>query len=115
MDSKMTNNTYYDFGSMLISIAEYIRNCSHMPNFTILPADNMHGGSFGSATFGYTAWYIINNEEITTNWEINVIEANRHPIKQFVKGKNTAKIIEWIKEDPQRFLDELTIYIVHIT
>ena len=113
----MTNNRYFDFYNMLVSIAEYTRSFSHMPDFNILPADHSRGGSFGFSSFAYTAWYKFNtdsNEEVATYWEISVTDANKSSVaKYFLKNKSTAEIIELIREDPQKFLDELTVFMVH--
>lgn len=109
----MNNDRYNNFCDMLISIAEYIKNYCHMPDFNMMPADHSRGGSFGSTSFGYSAWYKLNNEKIATYWEIDIIDTDTNFIKKFLYNKNTAEIIEWIKADPQKFLDELTIFMIH--
>jgi hypothetical protein len=105
-----TNCVYNSLETVLLSMAEWVKLHRFKKDFNIINADE---SIEGSAAVGFSSWFLDDhNTEVLMSWSILVPNVLNSPIRRFRIG-SPKDFIEGMIEDPQKFIDELHIYVVH--
>lgn len=92
--------------TMLVQVAEHVLWCSSEPDFCLWPCDQ-------DFVVGIISWYKQGDQDVVKYWDIEMKNAIDSPLYSELCEKPRKELCDEIAQNPQRFIDELQIRVIH--